>query len=316
MKNQKHKELSKFVEALEQYEKDYSKLKGLEEPDNYTTLAKQLIDSVRRVEYITKIGERDISDLRKNPHSSLFDPLRAAWLYKFEGNINEACWLIFLSTHFGKHKRLGWQLCADVYGGLGTTVWTWEKVTSEFSSFEQWFRLASLEMARDKIERRFGNHRKYESLRYDAYKPLHKVVHSYISWVGGSKDHEARFFEASSILGTTNPHILFDSLYRSMSCVLSFGRTAKFDYLTMLAKFEIVNIDPLTLYLTGATGPRQGANYLFYGKKSSDDTAQTLNEKINELAKEMPIEKLSSQVLEDALCNWQKSPAKYIYFGG
>lgn len=101
-----------------------------------------------------------------------------------------------------------------------------------------------------------------------------------------------------------------------MKSVISFGRTAKFDYLTMLAKFDIVDIDPLTLYLTGATGPRDGVNLLFYGKKSSDDTAVMLNKKINELAKELPISKLSSQVLEDALCNWQKSPNKYIYFGG
>lgn len=316
MKNRKHRDLDLFVEAIMRYEENNSKLKGLVGKMFYETFARQLIDSVRRVEYVKVIGERNISDLRCNPHSILFDPLRAAWLYKSAGNINEACWLIFLSTHFGKHKKLGWQLCADLYGGLGTTVWSWDKVTSDFNSFDQWYKSASLEITRDNIVRRFGNHRKYESLRYNANRAPQKVFKSYINWIGGSHDHEVRFWEASNEINSTNPNALFDCLYSSMKSVLSFGRTAKFDYLTMLAKFEIVDIDPLTLYLTGATGPKQGVNLLFYGKKSTNNTVQDLNHKVNELAKELPIAKLSSQVLEDALCNWQKYPDKYIYFGG
>ncbi|GBK97431.1 hypothetical protein VH1709_contig00008-0276 [Vibrio harveyi] len=316
MKIKKHKDLNLFIDAIKSYERDNSELKGLTCNDSYETLAKQLIDSVRRIEYVKVIGERDISALRCNPHSDLFDPLRAAWKHKFEGNLNEACWLIFLSTHFGKHSQCGWKLCADIYGGLGTTVWTWDKITSDFDAFDKWFKGASLEMSRDRVSRKFGNHRKYESLRYDSNRPIQKVFKSYLDWVGGSNDHEVRFWEASTEKSTSNPAILFDTLYRSMKSVISFGRTAKFDYLTMLAKFDIVDIDPLTLYLTGATGPRDGVNLLFYGKKSSDDTAVMLNEKINELAEDLPISKLSSQVLEDALCNWQKSPDKYIYFGG
>lgn len=316
MKKNKHKELDAFVAALNNYENNNSKLIGLQSQAHYQTLSKQLIDSVRRIEYISAIGKRNISNLRRNPHSSMFDPLRAAWLFIADGDINEACWLIFLSTHFGKHKKYGWKLCADIYGGLGTTIWTWDKVTSDYLSFETWFKTASLEMSREKETRRFGNHRKYESLRYDAKRPTHKVIQSYIQWIGGTNDHEARFLEASAQLETCNPHVLFDNLYRSMKSVLSFGRTAKFDYLTMLAKFNIVDIDPLTLYLGGATGPKKGTNLLFYGKLSSNDSVNTLNNKINDLAQELPIGRLSSQVLEDALCNWQKSPDKYIYFGG
>lgn len=316
MKNKKHKELNTYIAALKIYENKNSKLIGLKTQLHYETLAKQLIDSVRRIEYVETIGKRKISYLRKNPHSPIFDPLRAAWLFIDEGNINEACWLIFLSTHFGKHKQYGWNLCADIYGGLGTTIWTWDKVSSDYLSFEKWYKSAAIEMDRDKTIRRFGNHRKYESLRFDTGRATHKVVESYIKWIGVSRDHEVRFLEASTQLQVSNSHILFDNLYRSMRSVISFGRTAKFDYLTMLAKFNIVNIDPLTLYLSGATGPKDGVNLLFYGKTSSNDSVATLNRKINELAAELPIDKLSSQILEDALCNWQKSPDKYQYFGG
>lgn len=316
MKIRKHKEINQFVDAIKLYEKEYSKLMGLSENKYYETFARQLIDSVRRVEYVKVIGERNISKLRANPHSEMFDPLRAAWIHKTKGNVNEACWLIFLSTHFGKHQKLGWQLCADIYGGFGTTIWSWDKITSDFPSFDDWYKRVSLEFVRDNTTRKFGNHRKYESLRYDANRPMQKVFKSYVDWVGGSHDHEARFLEAAYKNNISNPNTLFDSLYSSMRSVLSFGRTARFDYLTMLAKFNIVDIDPLTLYLTGATGPKDGVNLLFYGKKNSSDTVLALNEKINELAKELPIDKLSSQVLEDALCNWQKSPDRYVYFGG
>jgi hypothetical protein len=316
MKCKKYRDVKIFVKALKKHEEQHSDLLGLTTDSHYETLSKQLIDSVRRIKYIEVIGKRKISPLRANPHSELFDPLRAAWLFKQKGDRNEACWLIFLSTHFGKHKKLGWNLCADIYGGLGTAPWTWNRITADFNSFDEWYKKASLEMSKDNIQRKFGNHRKYESLRYESSRPLQKVVKSYIDWVGGSKDHEVRFLEASTLLSTPTPHTLFDSLYRSMRGVNSFGRTARFDYLTMLAKFEVVKIDPLTLYLTGATGPKDGANMLFYGKKSSNDSVPLLNQKFNELALDLPISMLPSQVLEDALCNWQKSPSKYIYFGG
>ncbi|OTA17659.1 hypothetical protein Xvie_01053 [Xenorhabdus vietnamensis] len=311
-----HKDINLYINAIRKFEKKERKLLGLKNKENYETLSRQLIDSVRRIEYIKVIGDRDISRLRKNPHSDIFDPLRAAWLYIKEENYNEAYWLIFLSTCFGIHKKYGWNLCADIYGGLGTVVWTWDIITQNFEDFKKWYRLASIEMLRDNIKRGFGNHRKYESLRYNSNRAIPIVIESYIKWIGVSRDHEVRFLEASIQNNYPNKYILFDIIYKSMKSVISFGRTARFDYLTMLAKFNLLNIEPLTLYLNGATGPKDGANLLFYGYKKTGYDVARLNNDINELANELPITKLASQVLEDALCNWQKSPSEYIYFGG
>ncbi len=315
MNSKKHEQLGLFVDALKNFECNNSKLKGLKSDKHYEVFSKQLIDSVRRIEYVKVIGKRDISIFRTNPHSYFFDPLRAAWRYKLAGDINEACWLIFLSTHCGKHKKFGWQLCRDIYGGLGTTVWTWDKITSDFDAFHNWYKIATLEMARDTTIRAFGNHRKYESLRYNSNRPLHKVIESYIQWVGRNHDHGIRLHNVPYYLDG-NPEMLFDELYRSMKSVISFGRTAKFDYLTMLAKFGIVDINPPTLYLKDATGPKQGVNYLFFGSTSSNVSVSKLDIEINNLANYLPISTLPCQVLEDALCNWQKSPDLYIYFGG
>ncbi|HCN6762943.1 TPA: hypothetical protein N6695_004577, partial [Escherichia coli] len=35
-----------------------------------------------------------------------------------------------------------------------------------------------------------------------------------------------------------------------------------------------------------------------------------------DLAAIIPAPYLRMQVIEDALCNWQKSPDRYVYFGG
>ena len=61
------------------------------------------------------------------------------------------------------------------------------------------------------------------------------------------------------------PRATFDYLYGSMDDVVSFGRTAKFDYLTMVGKLQLAPIEPGSTYMQGATGPYQGALLLFGG---------------------------------------------------
>ncbi|MBC3211965.1 alpha-glutamyl/putrescinyl thymine pyrophosphorylase clade 3 protein [Serratia fonticola] len=289
-------------------------LRGIDAPEKRETLAAQILDSKRRIEYIAAIGQGKISPLRANPNSDIFDPLRAAWLHVREGNIDEACWLIFLATHFGKHLKNGWNLCADVYGGLGGEVWTWEKIVAEIGTFHSWYEECYRQMMADGQQRRFGNHRKYESLRPDSNRPLPRVIGSYVAWVGNAGSHEARFAEAEATASSQEGY--FDILYRSMKTVVSFGRAGRFDFLTMLIKFGIIDGKPGTLYLNGATGPLDGANLLFYGDTRNAPDYKILDELLAQLSTYMNMGLLEMQILEDALCNWQKSPSRYIYFGG
>ena len=62
-----------------------------------------------------------------------------------------------------------------------------------------------------------------------------------------------------------------------MDALRRFGRTARFDYLTMLAKLGLANIAPGSPYLIGATGPLKGARLLFgfSGPPSRLDTLTT-----------------------------------------
>jgi hypothetical protein len=95
-----------------------------------------------------------------------------------------------------------------------------------------------------------------------------------------------------------------------MSAVSSFGRTAKFDYLTMLGKLGLAEIEPPTPYMSGATGPLEGARLLFGRPRLTANSAERL---VVELGTQL---KVGMQVMEDSLCNWQKSPARFVAFRG
>jgi hypothetical protein len=110
-----------------------------------------------------------------------------------------------------------------------------------------------------------------------------------------------------------NPRKLFDYLYCSMTEVTSFGRMAKFDYLTMLGKLELARIEPGSPYLEGSTGPLAGARLLFSGSNTADISSQDLDSRSVELGDALGV---GMQVVEDALCNWQKSPGKFVPFRG
>jgi hypothetical protein len=97
-----------------------------------------------------------------------------------------------------------------------------------------------------------------------------------------------------------------------MSAVKSFGRTARFDYLTMIGKLGLAPIEPGSAYLQGATGPVKGARLLF-GDAHAVLSLKELDIRLVQLGGELNV---GMQVLEDALCNWQKSPQKFRPFRG
>jgi alpha-glutamyl/putrescinyl thymine pyrophosphorylase-like protein len=304
----------KLDQLLRSFSRDRYPLLGVRSGANRAAFVEQIVESIRRVEFIDAIAKRDISELRVDPSGDLFDPIKAAILQKQRGYTDEAFWLVFLSVHFGKHKRAGWRLVRDVYGSLGTeSPWNWTKTSSDPQAFRKW--LAKSENAlkgADDIERHFGNHRKYQSL--DAVSPsgTGAAVESYVKWVRPPRTHQGLIEEAQKEVGD-NPRQVFAYLYRSMTEVTSFGRMAKFDYLTMIGKLGLAQIEPGSPYLEGSTGPLVGARLLFGGTGTARISHQDLDSRSVELGDALSV---GMQVVEDSLCNWQKSPSKFIPFRG
>lgn len=271
------------------------------------SLVRQMIDSLHRIYYVHRLKERLIAPERADPQSDLFDPLKAALLHLQAGDRDEAGWLVFLSTHFGFHQRMRWHSTRMVYGALGGPPWTWARTSANPNAFRIWFE----QNAETLTSIRFGNHRKYESIRVDARENLADVVESYVTWVGGNRGHMLLFSEASEAHGD-DPRATFQSLYANMT-VRRFGRTGRFDYLTMMAKLGLWDIDPPHPYFGNATGPVEGASLLFTNSREETLTRSTLSGYVVELGDALGV---NMQVMEDSLCNWQKSPDHYLPFRG
>ena len=98
-----------------------------------------------------------------DPNDLSFDAERAVAYHLQKGDVDEAAWLVFLMTHFARPEDAGWRRLRDVYGRLGAGVWDWKTVSANPAAFTSWI-AANWQNVRGK----FGNHRKYESLRDDA----------------------------------------------------------------------------------------------------------------------------------------------------
>ena len=291
---------------LMEFHKEQMPLTGIVPVENMLAFVRQLIDSLHRVEYVSKVRARPLSPLRADPTSTLFDPIRAAMLMAANGEREEAFWLVFLGTHCGRNLGTEWLLARELYGAYQDAPWTWARVAADPKAFGEW-----LEDNRADFKGKFGNHRKYESLKQGA-RGTGVVVRTYVEWVKANGSH-ANMIASALAHAKGDPRQAFALLYDSMAAVISFGRTGRFDYLTMLAKVGLAAIDANSTYMNEATGPKKGARLLFDGQIDSNTGAKVLEARVAALEKHLGV---GMQVMEDALCNWQKSPGKYLAFRG
>ena len=297
--------------ALAAYSIEKVPLLGIEDQQSRKCFLEQLMESVHRVEYVRVIRCRRLSPRRMDPNDEIFDPLRAAILHHECGNIDEAFWLVFLFVHFGKHPKAKWRYIREVYGCLGTQEkWNWRKISRNPASFRAWLHAHEMDIRRPGVPGGFGNHRKYQSLNAYSDTGTGSAVETYVEWVGPPRQHMDLFTEFYAE-ADGNPKYAFELLYRSMRQVASFGRTARFDYLTMVGKLGLAPIVPGSAYIRGSTGPTAGARLLFHADRKTRASTVQIETWLQELDEYLGV---GMQVLEDALCNWQKSPRVFKPF--
>lgn len=298
-------------EQLDHFSVEVHELPGIADLAVKTVLIEQMLESIRRVRYVSVIRSRHISPLRVAPDSDLFDPLKGAVHFERLGDIEEAFWMVFLFVHFGRNKNTGWRLARDIYGRIdGAQHWSWALVSANPVNFRDWLSdHQAILSGGDGVARRFGNHRKYQSL--DARSPTGTgaAVETYVDWVRAGGGHRELFSQAQRECNE-EPRPAFDYLYQSMNAVASFGRTARFDYLTMVGKLELANIEPGSTYMDGATGPLDGGRLLFGNDHMRRREVDSLLVQLDRYLE------VGMQVLEDSLCNWQKKPNEFRPFRG
>ncbi len=298
-------EAESFAAALKSFSETDTILKGIKDSSHLNVLIAQIIESERRIRYVAHMKSRRLSETVANPKNGGFNPILAAIYHVNNDNRDEAFWLIFLATHFSRHINDKWKLTNEIYGKLGDTpFWTWKEIKENFDEFPEWLAVNQNELGMY----RFGNHRKYESLNPASEKGLIPVLKSYLEWVGND-GHDKKI--NSLISGINDPDVIFETLYKSLDDVFRWGRLAKFDHLTMLAKVGLLNASPGRTFLKDATGPKKGAAFLLTGDTSTKIDVLDTERTLQRLGKQLGV---GQQVVEDALCNWQKSPGLFVPF--
>jgi hypothetical protein len=294
-------------ESLIRHSQMVRALPGIDDEDALDVLLRQMVDSLHRVHFPALVVAREVSARRADPNDAdFFDPLRAAAYYCRLGNIEEASWLVFLFVQFGTSARVGYRYSRDVYGRLGDGGrWDWPAVSNNTAEFVNWLEAHHEQIRNAGGAGSFGNHRKYESLKPGQ---TGRTIATYVDWVGGE---HSRLFQAALDANDNDERRAFDTLYTSMAAVRRFGRVARFDYLSMIGKLSIARIAPTFTDLTNASGPRLGTQ-LLYGV-GPGTRAKELDKWLSELDQDLQV---GPQVLEDSICNWQKSPTNYRAFRG
>lgn len=294
--------------ALTQYSARVRPLAGIADAVARGVFLEQLIDSLHRVEYPRRLLGRDVSPRRADPaDAAYFDPIRAAIHHARNGDHDEACWLVFLFVAYGKGKRTGWQLIRDVYGRPGQGGrWDWPTASADPRGFDQWVVAHAGALWPPGTARPFGAHRQRESVA-----PSGRSGATYVAWIGAA-GHRDKFARAAGANGGDRRRT-FDALYHDMNAVYRFGRLARFDYVAMLGKLDLAPVEPGSTYMVGATGPVDGARLFFENDPEARVAAAALDAQLADLDARLGV---GMQALEDALCNWQKSPRRYKPFTG
>lgn len=296
-----------YSACLEAFDQEVQPLIGLGNAARKDCFVMQLIDSARRIEFLQSKAARATSPKLHQPYSGSFDPFGGAAVFDKAGNRDDAYWLVYLATFCGKHKDDGWSLTEDIYGRFGQGgVWDWTTVNADPRGFEDWLAESYPAVTSAGRSRRFGNHRKFETLK-PGPKGMGNSVSTYLAWIGQYGSHEAMIANAQATVGQ-NPRSVFRFVYDELDQVARFARLGKFDLLCNWSNLLIAPIIPDKAYIKGSTGPIDGAKLLFGNLPVAE-----LEEKSAALAHSL---ELSPQGVEDALCNWQKLPSKYRYFKG
>ena len=283
--------------ALRRFERERRPLAGIAADDRRNSFLRHLVASVRRASRLEAMSTNRIGEDRRDPDNKRFDPIRAAELYRRDGDLDEAFWLLFLSVQFGKHPRSGWRYTRRIYGRLGSgDRWDWLTTSGGPSEFRRW--LGEHRAALEASDGGFGNHRKFESLDAFSHHGTGQTIEDYIRWVSPPRTH-SELVELATARANGDTQETFDDLYQSMGAISRFGRTARFDYLCVVGRLGLARVEPGSVYLAGGTGPLRGARLLF----GIDDGPSTLDGLLVELGQAL---RVGMEELEDALCNWQK----------
>lgn len=261
------------------------------------TLARQTNDSIRRIDIYRSYRERAIHAVNKGldfNHTSI--PFVLA--QRSDLSQNNRLWILYLATYFGKSNQSGWELFNRATFDEKKSIMLFHDIQKDLSYYFKY--LASFDFF-DRCS--YSNHRKFTAKRLTGEKGVFESMEYFV------KNINQYSFEHK---------IDFHSIYKAAQKVPNFGRLAAFDFASSLVKCGFDVAEPESMYVENSTGPLNAIGLLLR-LTNSDSSSKAKFQLCSDLMKWFQKNSnifMVGQVLEDAVCNWQKNPSTYIWYKG
>lgn len=266
--------------------------------DLINVLSHQTIDSIRRINiyqaYAMKARRAEELNL---PFFHTSNPFTLS--QRSSIGIDSKVWYIYLATYFGKSNKSKWKL-------FNKTAFKADKSLIEFKEIKlnrlhYYTYLRNIDLFNNA---NFSNHRKYTKKSLEGRKGLIYSIDYFL-------DNIDKYSHSNLVE--------FDVVFSYAMKIPNFGRMAAFDFTSSLCKCNLNINDPISMYHENSTGPLKALADILILAKCKDVSKSAQIDFGNDLLAwflEHSKIQIVAQVLEDTICNWQKSPRKYQrYFG-
>ncbi|MDL5514605.1 hypothetical protein QSE00_22525 [Arenibacter sp. M-2] len=270
-----------------------SKLDG----NTLSILAKQTYDSIRRIEIYKSYKLRAANAVKENKdfiHTS--NPFVLA--QRLDLNLHNRLWVLYLATYFGKSNRSKWTLFNRATFDHKNSIILFDEIKLDINKYFKY--LSDFDFFEGSA---YSNHRKYTAKNLNGDKGVFKSM---------------EYFANNIEQYHSNKQMKFHELYLLSQKIPNFGRLASFDFSSSLVKCGFNVKEPESMYADHSTGPLQAIGLIL--RLTNNDTSANSKKKLSSdlvkwFSKSSDIFMIG-QVLEDAICNWQKDTRKYIRYTG
>ncbi len=279
------------------WDKAFEDILGVKiDPIKLSILALQTRDSIRRIQiYGTYKLKAQTAVKESKPFFHTSNPF--VLTQRVDLSFQDKVWFIYLATYFGKSNRSGWELFKRAAFKKDLSLITFNQVNNNLEEYFEY--LLSFDFFK---ECTFSNHRKFTAKSLLGHKGLFISIEFLVNNI-----HQ---------FCPTN-RMEFHRMFLLANKIPNFGRLAAFDFSSSLAKIGLID-EPKSMYAENSTGPLKALELML---KLTNNEASVLSQK--EFAVSLMCWFLENsnifmvgQVLEDAICNWQKDTTKYRLYKG
>ena len=267
------------------------------ESDKLHILARQTFDSIRRIQIYDIYRQRAQHAVQANEtfiHTS--NPFVLAQRSDLSPRNN--LWIIYLATYFGKSNKSQWELFNRASFRPDKSLIEFDQIQTDLDGYFNYL------LSFDFFEGcSYSNHRKYTAKKLKDDKGLFRSIEYLINNIRNyCPDNEIEFHE----------------MYVRSQKIPNFGRLGGFDFTSTLVKCRLNVKEPKSMYANHSTGPLQGLRLLLKLTNNQTSKASQIQLSMDLVDWFFTNSKIFmiGQVLEDAICNWQKNTSTYIRYTG